>query len=274
MLLSIRTFSRLTIAALFALTFPGCAGDGGQTPTTTSQDLNGLSMQTGHYARTGGPTPGVLTDLVLKDDRQFEASGYAPVFWGPADEESPIAFSGSYTIKDDTLTLLTHKGNPYDTYVVHASGSRFDFSYTSERGDPIAFTMTYADDGDTLPTQPSKDPGMPPALSGGQQLRCGGMFGTTFSLTRSGGFMYTFAGEPKVVDHIRLSQSDAEASDSSWLRLTGSGTKGRDGHNDYEVNVPAAAFRAGATNVTIDVSVGSEDSGVFVAMPVTCDAVN
>jgi len=40
------------------------------------------------------------------------------------------------------------------------------------------------------------------------------------------------------------------------------------------VNVPATAFRSGATNITVDVSVGSEDSGVFVATPMTCDAVN
>ncbi len=214
-------------------------------------------------------------DLVLKSGHQFEASGYAFMFWGPANEETPITFSGSYSLNGSALTQLTHKGNRYDAYTVTDRGGSFDFRYTSERGHAIKFSMTYSDGGDALPTHPSKDPGMPLAVSGGTQLRCqSGMFGTNFSITTSGGWMYNFAGEPKVVDQVRLSQSDAEASDSEWIRLTGSGTQGVDHHNDYEVNVPAAAFRPGARNVAVDIAIGSESTGVFVDGQAVCDAVN
>jgi hypothetical protein len=263
----------LATAALSTLIVAGCSASEGGSATSES-NLNGVTLRKGHYARHGGITPGVLVDLVLKNGNQFEASGYPATFWGPANEQSPIEFSGSFTVKGNTLTLLTHKGNPYDAYTVTDNGSSFDFSVTTERGDVIRFQMSYVDGGDTLPVQVSKDPGMPPAIRGGQQLRCqGGMFGTDFSITKSGGWMYKFSGEPKVVDHVKLVQSDAEESDSQWIRLTGSGEKGRDGHNDYEVNIPAAAFRSGAKGVTVDVAAGSESSGVFVAGQVDCDAV-
>ncbi len=271
---SIRALSALVLLTS-SIAATGCSADAGPTTDSSTENLNDLTLQTGHYARSGGATPGVLVDLVLKSGHQFEASGYAATFWGPANEETPITFSGSYKVNGSTLTLLTHKGNPYDAYTVTDRGGSFDFRYTSERGDAIKFSMTYADSGSTLPTQLSKDPGMPAAVSGGTQLRCqSGMFGTTFSITKSGGWMYNFAGEPKVVDHVRLSQSDAEHSDSEWIRLTGSGTKGSDHRNDYEVNVPAAAFRHGARNVAVDIAIGSESSGVFVDGQAVCDAVN
>jgi hypothetical protein len=275
-MLSLRALALVVVAGTSALSLGGCSAAASPETGATTSDLNDTSLATGHYTRSGDATPGVLVDLVLKPGHQFEASGYAAMFWGPANEQSPITFSGSYKLDGDTLTLLTHKGNEYDHYTVtNDDGDSYHFRYTSDHGDDISFSMTYVDGDTTLPTTTSKDPGMPASVSGGVLLRCqGGMFGTDFAISKRGGTMTTFAGEPKVVDKVRLTQDPDEDSTSDWIHLAGSGTKADDEHNDYEVSVPAAAFEPGAQGVTVDIAIGNETSGVYTATQAVCDAVD
>lgn len=262
----------LAVSLLTSFAFlGGCAADATDDDTTES-DLAGAELTLGHYVLSGSPSPGSYAELVLKSGHRFEAKAYSWTFWerSVADEEASV-MSGKFTLTGNQLTLLTTKGNAYGVYAVTKKDGTFAFDVTSDPRHRRKFVMTFEDNGSALdPDAPADDPGTPPAVANGTALRCrSGRHGVNFSISRNGGWMYQLTNGAS--DHVKLTLDTAHDNSGDWLNLVGSSAKADE---DYEVSIPAAAFRRGAKGVTVDVNAGSAVGGVFTAGGVTCDAAD